>query len=102
VGDIVMDGDLDELTVGIGTITHTHLIPYSSSMSAPERRVWLSEAIVDLLDALFDDRILLWRVPGGGGGGFRRFESAQEASVDEINEWFLWSGPLERAEEPAG
>lgn len=64
--------DADEATVVSEHVTHHHTNPYDSEMAPTERAKWITHEVVEFLQALFDDRVILWsRKQGKGGGGMQ-------------------------------
>ncbi len=94
VGDVVVYDDGDEATVFVGTITHGHFDDYAEGVSEDERAVTVAESVADFLDALFADRVLLWR--SGRSGGWRVLDDEEQPDVrsDAGTQFFLWSGPI--------
>lgn len=97
LGDLEIYDDGDEATVSIREITHTHFNPYQQ-MPEDDRDQWIADAVVEFLDALFADRILLYRTPDRRSGGFRRHDSPVDRSrpVAGMEQYrcFVWSGPV--------
>jgi hypothetical protein len=95
VGDVFIWDDGEEATLGVGAITHSHFNPYDSSLTPGERANYVSEEVVAFLDDLFADRILLWKSPDGGSGGWQIIGQDHSVSLlDSHDLTFLWSGPV--------
>ncbi len=94
VGDVIIWDDGREAIVDVRNITHGHFACYDPGVSDEEALRQVTEAVIDFLDALFADQMLLFRVPGGGGG-WR--SPGYEAVLGELlpeAEVFVWSGPV--------
>jgi hypothetical protein len=93
--DIYDDGD--EATIDISEITHGHFNPYET-MSEPDRDKWVTEAVTSFLDALFADRVLLYRTPNRHMGGWQvhddRIDRTVPLSGFEHRQCFVWSGAI--------
>ena len=95
VGDVSIWDDGEEAMVCVGEITHGHFNPYDSSLTPEEVANLVSEDVVAFLDDLFVDRVLLWKSPDGGAGGWRIMEQDHSTSLlDSHDLTFLWSGPV--------
>lgn len=81
--------DRVELTVAVDDLTHGHFSDDSAPRAVGEQRT--VEAVVEFLDALFDDRVVVWGQHGTGGGWYRPDlgGSGGQSGVPE----FVWSGP---------
>ena len=94
VGDVLIYDDEDEATVFVGDITHNHYNPYDETLSQEQVDNAVTEDVIEFLEALFRDKILMWKT-GRGGGGSTHIE--HEENIDKIvenNKAFLWSGPI--------
>ncbi len=98
VGGVLIYDDGDEATVDIENITHYHFNPYDSEISPYELALWVTNEVVEFLQALFDDRVLLWsRQQGrGGGGSLQPYEGVIPDYLPEDADIFVWSRRLER------
>ena len=76
--------DRVELTVAVDDLTHGHFSDDSAPKAVGEQRT--VEAVVEFMDALFDDRVVVWGQHGAGGGWYR---PGGRPGVPE----FVWSGP---------
>jgi hypothetical protein len=95
VGEVRIWDDGDEATISVGDITHWHTYPSDPSIDPRDAALSATEEIVGFLEELFADRILLWRAPGCGAGGW--FHRAMESAAlglggDELT--YVWSGPV--------
>ena len=54
----------------VGCITHGHFACYDAAMDADAKCRFVVEGVVEFLEALFEDRVLLWSHTDGGSGGF--------------------------------
>ncbi len=63
VGKVIIYDDGEEATVMIEHITHGHFNPYNPALSQDEVDRQVSEDVIDFLEALFEDKILLWVSP---------------------------------------
>ncbi|MEM7228411.1 MAG: hypothetical protein AAF432_06305 [Planctomycetota bacterium] len=101
VGDLTIYDDGDEATVVIEHVTHHHVNPYDATLSDMQAATWITERVIEFIRDLFADRIVLWAVDRGqGGGGW--------SCVDKpVTAWdgpagsnaFVWSGPITTTEE---
>lgn len=98
VGEVQIYDDGDEATVVIENVTHHHSNPYDSNMSPRERAESVTQEVVEFLRALFDDRVFLWALQQGkGGGGWTQpYEGVIPDDVPEDADMFLWSRRIER------
>lgn len=81
--------DRVELTVAVDDLTHGHFSDDSAPRAVGEQRT--VAAVVEFLDALFDDRVVVWGQHSTGGGWYRPDlgGSGGRPGVPE----FVWSGP---------
>lgn len=94
VGDLYIYEHGEEATVGLSEITHGHFDCYGKTLSDEERASGITEQVIDFLRALFADRVLLYRTPNRGMGGWRRLDLSPESRERDTRcEYFLWSGP---------
>jgi hypothetical protein len=97
IGDLEIYDDGDEATVAITQITHGHFNPYQK-MPESERDKWIAEAVIEFLDALFDDRVLFYRSPDRRGGGWQihneKIDRSRPVPGTEHYECFVWSGSV--------
>ena len=97
IGDLEIYDDGDEATVVITQVTHGHFNPYEKMPDA-ERDKWIVEAVIEFLNALFDDRVLLYRTPGQRSGGWQvhneRIDRSRPVPGTEHYECFVWSGAV--------
>jgi len=98
VGDIHIYDDGGEATIFIENVTHHHVTPYDSEVTASDRAQWVTQEVVEFLHALFDDRVLLWsRQQGKGGGGWQQpYEGVIPGDIPEDADVFVWSRRVER------
>src|SRR6185295_18181831 len=71
VGNVSIWDEGEEATVAIGTITHGHFNPYDASIDDEQRAKLVAEDVVAFLEALFADRVLLWKSADGQSGGWQ-------------------------------
>jgi len=93
VGGVVITDDGDEVTVCVEGITHGHFGCYDEGVTRTEAETLIADDVVAFLDALFADRVLLWRA-GGMGGWEVQDAPVREASSQTGRRCFVWSGPL--------
>jgi len=98
VGDILINDDDDEATLFIGDITHNHYNPYDESLSQDQIDYAVSMEVIAFLEALFQDKILLWKTDRGGGGCTHIQDEENMDKIIENNKSFLWSGPINEFE----
>jgi len=95
VGDVLINDDEDEATLLIGDITRNHHNPYDEALSQDQLDHIVSMEVIAFLEALFQDKILMWKTDRGGGGCTH---IEYEKNMDKIiknNRSFLWSGPID-------
>jgi hypothetical protein len=96
IGKLEIYDDGDEATVSISEITHGHFNPYDTSLSETQRDQQIVEDVISFLRALFDDKVLLFRTPSRGMGGWLRLDlSPKPPTFSSGREYFLWSGPYD-------
>jgi hypothetical protein len=94
IGDLAIYDDGGEATVCITEITHGHFNPYDASLNEDQVAQWVTEDVVAFLHGLFSNRVLLFRTPNRGMGGWRLLDGPpDESAFVEGREYFLWSGP---------
>jgi hypothetical protein len=100
VGDVRIWDDGDEVTVAIGDITHGHFGLYDKSLTQEQIDREVTDQVIDFLDALFSDRVLLYRSESGQSGGWARLDLQNGEPEDDVwpawtqgATFFLWSGP---------
>jgi len=93
VGDVTIVDDNYEATIYIGDITHGHFGPYDERVSDAQIAQEVTVAVVDFLKALFDDRVLLFKSPTNGSGGWQVMGYDHQLSLDANMLTYLWSGP---------
>ncbi|MFT3880233.1 MAG: hypothetical protein QM703_11300 [Gemmatales bacterium] len=89
--------DRVELTVSVDDITHGHFSDVSAPRAVGEQRT--VEAVVEFLQALFNDQVAMWGHHNTGGGWYR-LDLGGEVHQPGVPE-FVWSGPLVKATELA-
>jgi hypothetical protein len=101
VGDIAIDEDGDDLIVYLGNFTHAHLGHYDEGIRGVERATAIVANLIELLDAVFADRVVMWGSHKGGGGFCAREEAldpgvveAASGLLEEPLRLFVWSGPV--------
>ncbi len=99
IGDLEIYDDGDEATVALTKITHSHFNPYSK-MPDDARDAWITDAVLDYLDALFADRLLLYCSPDRRQAGSQHHDApidrAQSVPGTEQYDCYVWSGPVAR------
>ncbi len=99
IGDLAIYDDGMEATVCITEITHGHFNPYDVSLSQDQVDQKVAEYVIAFLRDLFSDRVLLYRTPTRGMGGWCVFEDApKEDAFVEGREYFVWSGPYPKTD----
>ena len=96
VGDIEIHDDVDELTVVLGNFTHTHFANYDDDASDSDKADKICESLIELLEAVFADRIELYG-SHKGAGGFKRLGEKERGKLSRVffgTKSFVWSGPL--------
>jgi hypothetical protein len=82
--------------VVIENVTHHHVNPYDEAVNTEERCRWISEEVMVFLSQLFADRVFLWSINKGvGGGGWKRaFDGAIPPDTPSGADMFVWSRRL--------
>jgi hypothetical protein len=93
VGGVTIADDGNEVTVYVGEITHGHFGCYDEGLTRAEAEELVADDVAAFLDALFADRVLLWRA-GGTGGWEVQDEPVRKAPSETDRRCFVWSGPL--------
>jgi len=93
VGDVTIWDDGDEVTIGIGEITHSHFNPYDDSLTSDQIAEQVTEEVSEFLQDLFEDRILLWKSLNGRSGGWQVLGRGDDSPRGD-NLTYLWSGPV--------
>ena len=100
VGDVQIWDDSDEVTLGVGDITHGHFNPYDRTLSQDEIDRKVTQVVTEFLHALFSDRVLLWKSRSGHTGGWARLDLGEEddehdviSHIEKDAVCFVWSGP---------
>lgn len=99
IGDLEIFDDGDEATVAITEITHSHFNPYKN-MPERDRDEWVTNSVIEFLDALFGDRVLLYRTTDRRQGGWQlrdeKIDRSPPVPGTEQYECFVWSGAVAR------
>ena len=87
-GRLTISVGTNEATVFLGHFTHIHFQTTSESNAKD-----VAEDLGEWLTDLFEDRILCYQTPTGGGCKY--LEPGETPTVQQTEfEYFLWSGPL--------
>ena len=82
--------------VAIGEVTHGHFDTDDEDLPRDQIADRVAAAVLDFLEDLFAGRILLWKSPDGGSGGWLILGADQSLSLmDEDDQTFTWTGPVE-------
>jgi len=92
VGDIQIYDEGGELTLIAGNFTHGHFSNYDDELSLEQHEEAIAEAVVDFLEALFDNQIVLWG-SHKCSGGWHRIGADNPIWAKDVKR-YLWSGPL--------
>ena len=99
MGDLLIYDHGAEATIWITEITHGHFNPYDESLSQDQVDQKVTEDVIAFLRDLFSDRVLLYRTPTRGMGGWFIFSGVpSEHALVEGREHFLWSGPYPKTD----
>ena len=91
VGDLQIHDDEEELTISVGQLTQ------DTSRRTTTRRLWkrggeeIINRVMELLDAVFNDRMEFWRT-GKRGGWTPRGDDLIMRRLDARR--YVWSGPV--------
>jgi hypothetical protein len=94
VGDLLIDDDVDELTISVGSLTHGHFSPNNYQEPLERREEEVINRVMEFLDAVFKDQVEFWSA-GKMGGWNPRGEDPVPQSPDART--YVWSGPLTTA-----
>jgi hypothetical protein len=92
IGDLIIADDVDEITVYLGSLTHSHFSCYEP-ISEEEKVQIIVANVISFLDDLFADHILMWIAEDSTRGGWRRLESGELRPEPNARN-YVWSGPL--------
>ena len=96
LGRLEIFDDGDEATLSITEITHGHFSCYEPCLTPEQHEATITTDVLDFLDALFADRVLLYRTPNRSMGGWTRLDLSPEAErFSHGREYFLWSRPYQ-------
>lgn len=96
VGDVAVLDEGHEATILIGKLGHSHFNPYDSSLTPTELANEVTSAVVGFLEALFDDRVVIWVANDGGSGGLSTLAPGAPVHLQQGARNFVWSGPIDR------
>jgi hypothetical protein len=89
LGTLAIEDDGDEVTVHVGRVTHGH---FNAFHEIPDDRpAAIADLLGEFLEALFADRVLLYR--NRFSGGWRYLEDGEQPRPTGRSE-FLWSRPV--------
>jgi|KBSSwiStaDraftv2_1062776.scaffolds.fasta_scaffold1969134_1 hypothetical protein len=94
VGDVTIVDDDSEVTVYVGDITHGHFNPYDQALTDEQVAEEVTADVVQFLNDLFADRVLLFKSPKDGSGGWRLLSYDHQYSLGAEALTYLWSGPV--------
>jgi hypothetical protein len=99
VGKVLIYDDGQEATVLIENITHHHVNTHDETINTEQRCSWISREFVEFLNELFADRVFLWSIDkGAGGGGWKLpFDGAIPEDARSGADRFVWSRRLRPA-----
>src|SRR5262249_18304850 len=100
VGDVTIWDDEHEATIGIGDITHGHFNPYDNTLTDQQVAQRVTEDVVEFLTTLLECRVLLWKSPDNGSGGWRRLDYQTQSRLDSTALTYVWSGPVSNRDIP--
>ncbi len=92
VGDLDIYDDGNEATVAIDDITHGHFNPHDPALSEKEIAARVTDDVLCFLEAMFADRVLLWKVQGGAGG-WMPLDRKSDPMLPLDAQKYVWSGP---------
>ena len=96
LGRLEICDDGDEATVYITEVTHGHFSCYDDSLTPEQHETTITADVLDFLEALFADRVLLYRTPSRSMGGWTRLDLSPESErIRRDREYFLWSRPYQ-------
>jgi hypothetical protein len=94
LGTLQISDDGYEATVYITGATHGHFGCYDDNLSEEQKAAEISSNVVSFLKALFTDRVVIWRLPGGIAGWRVLKPDEQLPKPSHIRKQFVWSREL--------
>jgi hypothetical protein len=95
VGDLTFLDDGDEVTLVLGALTHVHFHAHDDSLSRQEAAQRIAQEAADFIQAVLDERLLLWVSPNGSAGFYEAPPAPVPLYVHADDLIYAWSGPRE-------
>ncbi|GAB3092368.1 hypothetical protein [Lysobacter terrae] len=94
VGELVITDDGDELTVCIGTFTHSHWGCFDSTLPAEQRPEQVAKPVLEFISAILSDRIEFFGASTGGGSRPVGKPRGWLSRLMFGSTTYRWSGPV--------
>jgi hypothetical protein len=95
LGTLAISDDGDEATVYLGRATHGHFGCYDEQLSQTQKEAKIAKDVITSLQALFADRVVVWRLAGGLADGWRVLKAGEQLpKPSHTRKQFLWSKDL--------
>ena len=95
LGRLEISDDGYEATVCLTGVTHGHFGCYDDQLSEAQKEAEISSDVISFLQALFADRVVIWRFAGGLAGGWRVLQSGEQLpKPSHLREEYVWSRAL--------
>ena len=78
LGTLEIADDGYEATVYLSGATHGHFGCYNDKLSEAQKEAEISSDVITFLQALFADRVVIWRFAGGLAGGWRVLKAGEQ------------------------
>ena len=96
LGGVEICDDGDELTVYLVNATHGHFRCYDDKLAQEEKEKQITSDVIEFLDALLNNRVVVWRFLNGWAGGWRVLRPGEHPPGPSIvTQQFLWSREIE-------
>lgn len=95
LGTLSISDDGDEATVYLSGATHGHFGCYDDQLSQAQKEAEIATDVITFLQALFADRVVIWRLAGGLADGWRVLKPGEQLpKPSHIRKQFVWSRDL--------
>ena len=82
-------------------VTHGHFGCYDETLTEEGKEKQITHDVIKFLEALFEDRVVIWRFLGGVAGGWSRLRPNQQTPKPSmVRKQFLWTKEIKRNSDP--